>query len=147
MDQADPEDQERLPSSCPISVQEDLGLTEKQKTQLKRIQGSTDQKTRQTFQEAGENGLEPNEMMELMNSIGREKNSAVAKVLDKNQKARLSQIELQREGLMAVAKSDIAGKLKLSSAQTKKVKSIIVEMRQAQFRGMPGPSWRRSPSQ
>lgn len=121
------------------AVQDDLKLSEKQKTLLKKLQASMAQKTRQTFEEAQANGLEPGEMMEAMGTLNRDHNAAVSKVLVKSQKARLSQIELQREGLLALAKTDIASKLKLSPIQTKKVKSIVGEMRQAMFRGVPGP--------
>jgi hypothetical protein len=78
-------------------------------------------------------------MMDGMNTLRRENEAAIAKVLDKTQKARLAQIELQREGLLAVAKSDVASKLKLNSPQNKKVKAIVDEMRQAQLRAMPAP--------
>jgi Spy/CpxP family protein refolding chaperone len=121
------------------AVQEDLGLTDKQKTQIKKLKTSMDQRARELFENAREGGVEPQEMMESMTSLNRDHNAAVAKVLDKTQKARLAQIELQREGLLVVAKADIAGKLKLSTPQTKKIKIIVDEMRQAMFKGMPGP--------
>jgi Spy/CpxP family protein refolding chaperone len=120
-------------------VQEDLGLTEKQKTQLKKLQASMQQQMRDGMQQAREGGVDPQEMMEGMNTLRREYEAAIAKVLDKAQKARLAQIELQREGVLAVAKSDIASKIKLTSPQSKKVKTIVDEMRQAQFRAMPAP--------
>jgi Spy/CpxP family protein refolding chaperone len=120
-------------------VQEDLALTDKQKAQIKKSQSSMMLKSREMFQAAREGGVEPEEMREAMTAINREHNVAVAKVLDKNQKARLAQIELQRDGLLAAAKSDIANKLKLNNTQTKKIKAIVEEMRQAQFRAMPPP--------
>ena len=121
------------------AVQEDLKLSDKQKAQLKRLQGSAIQKAREAFAAAQEGGVEPQEMMEGMAGLRREHESAVSKVLDKAQKARLAQIELQREGLLAVTKPDVATKIKLTSPQSRKVKTILSEMRQAQFRGMPTP--------
>jgi Spy/CpxP family protein refolding chaperone len=121
------------------AVQEDLGLTEKQKAQLKKLEAAMIQRSQATFEEARNGGLEPEEMRDAMGMINREYNTAVAKVFDKNQKARLAQIELQREGLLAVAKTEIASKLKVTSAQTKKVKAIVTEMRQNQFRSMSPP--------
>ena len=121
------------------AVQEDLGLTDKQKTQLQKLQASMRQKMRDGMQQAREGGVDPQEMMEGMAALRRENEAAISKVLDKAQKARLAQIELQREGLLAVAKSDVASKLKLNSTQNKKVKTIVDEMRQAMFRAMPAP--------
>src|SRR5262245_38866898 len=74
-----------------------------------------------------------------MDAFIRDQEAGVAKILDKSQKNRLSEIELQREGLLAVAKPDVAAKLKLTASQSEKVKFIIDEMRQAQREAMPAP--------
>jgi hypothetical protein len=121
------------------AVQEDLGLSDKQKAQIKKLQASMLQRTRETFLAARENGVDPQEVMQEMSSLARDNNAAITRVLDKNQKARLAQIELQRDGLLALARADVAGKVKLTSTQTRKIKTIVDEMRQAQARSMPAP--------
>ena len=75
-----------------------------------------------------------------MESINRDQEQGIARILDKDQAKRLGEIELQREGIFAVARAPIAKKLKLTSDQTTKVKTIIDEMRKAQFAAMPPTS-------
>jgi hypothetical protein len=120
------------------AIQADLGLSDKQKTRLNGIQAGFGQKSRDTFQALQESGAEPQEFQETMVGLQREHQASLTAVLDKTQKARLSQIELQREGFLAAARSEIASKLKLNPTQTKKIKTILSEMRQAQAQAMPG---------
>jgi Spy/CpxP family protein refolding chaperone len=119
------------------SVQKELVLTDKQKTSLRRLEQSMRQKGRDAFEAAREEGMDPEAMRATMNGIRRDHDVAVAKILDKRQKARLTQIELQRDGLLAVANKEFATKIKLTSTQAKKVKSIINEMYEAQASLMP----------
>jgi Spy/CpxP family protein refolding chaperone len=126
------------------SVQEDLGLSDKQKEQLKRLEAAMRQKGREAFTGGGGGGgggegFDPQAMMTTMNALRREHDAAVSKVLDKRQRERLAQLELQREGVIAVTRKDLATKLKLTSSQNKKVKAIVDEMRQSQAQSMPGP--------
>ena len=121
------------------SVQEDLGLTEKQKAQLKRLDTSLAQKRREAFAGAGQGPPDPQAMMSAMTSLRRDYDAAVSKLLNKRQKDRLAQLELQREGLLAVARTEVSTKLKLTTAQSKKVKAIVDEMRRSQASLMPGP--------
>ncbi len=120
------------------SVQADLGLTEKQKTALQRLDATMAQRRREAFQ-PGEEGFDREAMMEAMNEIRADQEAAVAKILDKKQKARLTQLELQREGKLAVARKEVATKIKLTAAQTKKVKVIVDEMRTEMASAMPAP--------
>jgi hypothetical protein len=121
------------------SVQEDLGLNEKQKGRLKQLDASMMQRRRDSFQMAGEGGLDPEAMRSTMDNLRREQEAAASKILDKTQKARLTQIELQREGVLAVARKEIAAKLKLTATQSKKIKAIVDEMQQTMARSMPRP--------
>ena len=120
-------------------VQDELELTDKQKGQLKKLQASMIQKSREGMEAARQEGLDPQEIMQGMASLRREHDLASSRVLDKTQKARLAQLELQRQGLLAVAKSDVATKIKLTSPQSKKVKAILAEMNQARSKAMPTP--------
>ena len=121
------------------SVQEELGLSDKQKSQLKKLQASMMQKSREGLEAARQEGVDPQEIMQGMAGLRREHDLAASRVLDKAQKSRLAQLEMQREGLLAIAKSDVANKIKLTSPQTKKVRTILAEMNQARYKAMPAP--------
>ena len=114
------------------AIQADLGLSEKQKGQIVSSQSALDAKRRDLLQGVQNGAGDPEEMKALLASAERDYRSSLLRVLDKNQKARLTQIELQREGFYAVTRSEIASKLKLTPAQNKKVKVILDEMRQEQ---------------
>ena len=102
------------------SVQTDLGLSDKQKTQLRRLEQSMRQKVRDTFEASREEGMDPDAMRSTMNGIRRGHDAAVSKVLDSARSA-LSQIELQREGLLAVATiKEVATKLKLTARKRRR---------------------------
>jgi hypothetical protein len=120
------------------AVQSDLALTDKQKSQISGFEASLGQKRRALFQAAQENGADPQEFQEAEVSLQREFQASLTRVLDKTQKTRLSQIELQREGFLAASRSEIATKLKLTSAQTKQIKTIVGELRRDQAKALPG---------
>jgi hypothetical protein len=90
------------------------------------------------FQAAQENGADPQEFREAMAGLYREHRASLLRVLDKNQKSRLAQIELQREGFLAASRSEVGSKLKLTVPQTKKIRTIVGEMRREQAKAMPG---------
>ncbi|WP_083670981.1 hypothetical protein [Singulisphaera sp. GP187] len=120
-------------------VQKELGFTDKQEAQIKRLAASMDRKRQELFAEAGAEGGDPQAMMSAMGSLQREAESSVTKSLNKRQKDRLAQLELQREGPSALARKEIAAKVKLTSAQSKKVKTIVDEMRSEMASKMPRP--------
>ncbi len=89
------------------AVQKELGLTDKQSAQIKRLD-STMSRQRETA--SAEGGFDPETMRSPMNTLRRRYETSVNKVLTKTQKERLSELELQREGLMAVARKDVSSK-------------------------------------
>ena len=121
------------------AVQKELKLTDSQKSELKKLDMSAAQKRRQTFSKNRHADFDPEKMRTLMESQRREQEEAVAKILDKKQKDRLTEIDLQREGMLAVARTDIATKLELTSDQSEKIKGIMDEMREAERKTIPGP--------
>lgn len=121
------------------AVQEDLKLTDKQREKLKELRLAMAQRRRAAFNQRDEQGFDPQAIMAEMHTFRRTQDTAVARILDKDQKARLAQIELRREGLLAVARHDVATKLKLSSAQSRKVKEIVDGMRKMVAQTMPIP--------
>ncbi len=121
------------------SVQEDIKLTDKQKTQLKTIE-ATYRKKRQEMPRPGDESFDPQTMFETMNSMRRQQEAATTKVLDKTQKTRIAEIELQREGALAIAnRKEVSTKLKLTTAQTKQVRKIAAELQQTLASAMPRP--------
>jgi hypothetical protein len=74
-----------------------------------------------------------------MNTIRRRYRAAVARILSDAQRERLSQLELQREGLLAVARKEIATGIGLTTAQSKQVRDVVDEMRRSVEPSMPVP--------
>ncbi len=121
------------------SVQKELGLTDKQRSQLKKLDSSLAQKRREVFTRPRGGRLDPEQMRTRMEKFQKEQKDSVAKILEPKQNARLFEIDLQREGLLAVARSDVAAKLKLTEDQTSRVEKIVEEMRAAERDSMPRP--------
>jgi Spy/CpxP family protein refolding chaperone len=122
-------------------IQKELGLTEKQKSQLKKLDTTMSQKRRQMFTRtrSRQGNTDPEKMRTSMDSLRREQEEAISNILEPKQKTRLGEIELQREGIFAVARTDVAKKLKLTSTQTDKIKTIVDQMRQDERAAMPRP--------
>jgi hypothetical protein len=119
------------------AVQKDLKLTATQTQKLQQIEETMRAKRREMFEGAGEERPDPQTVMAAMTTLRRQQDAAIAKVLDKSQKTRLSEIELQRDGIVAVARKEIATKLKITAVQSKKIQAIIDDMRIAQRTLMP----------
>jgi Spy/CpxP family protein refolding chaperone len=122
-------------------VQKELGLTEKQKSQLKKLDSTMSQKRRQMFTRtrSRQGDTDPEKMRTSMDSLRSEQAEAISKILEPKQKTRLGEIELHREGIFAVARTDVAKKLKLTSTQTDRIKTIVDQMRQDERVAMPRP--------
>ena len=119
-------------------IQKELGLTEKQKSQLKKLDTTMSQKRRQMFTRSRQGATDPEKMRGSMDSLRREQEEAISNILEPKQKTRLGEIELQREGIFAVARTDVAKKLKLTSTQTDQIKTIVDQMHQDERAAMPG---------
>jgi hypothetical protein len=120
------------------SVQKELKLTEEQKSKAYNLAKTAGQKNRnlaQTFSFAGPDA-DPQPMMEAGRKLRQEADQAIAGTLDAKQKERLDQITLQAEGPLAVARPEIAAKLRLSDTQNEYVQGILVQMRREQFMAM-----------
>ncbi|AGA30395.1 hypothetical protein [Singulisphaera acidiphila] len=118
-------------------IQKDLGLTQKQEVQIKRLASTlTQRKGELLFEESGE-GTDLEATKTTMNGLPRLWDSQVSKTLTKRQEDRLAQLELQRIGTLALVRKDIATKLKLTPTQNKKIKAILDEAREEIVRSMP----------
>jgi Spy/CpxP family protein refolding chaperone len=121
------------------AVQKELKLTESQKSQYRKLQTTVGQKMRTAFSRPRQGRSDPEKMRTQMEAINKEQEKGIARILKEEQAKRLGEIELQREGIFAVARSPIAKKLKLTSDQSKQIKTIVDEMHEAQFAAMPRP--------
>ena len=74
--------------------------------------------------------------MEAGLRLRQETDQAVAKILDPKQKERLDQIALRVEGPLAVARPEVAAKLRLNPTQNEYVQGIMMQMRQQLFMGI-----------
>src|SRR5208337_387176 len=109
-----------------------------QKSQLKKLDTTMSQKRRQMFTRSRQRNTDPEKMRTSMDSLRREQEEAISNILEPKQKTRLGEIELQREGIFAVAKTDVAKKLKLTSTQTDQIKTIVDQMPRMSGRPCPG---------
>ncbi len=130
------------------ALQEEIAVSEEQKTQLKEVNDKSDKARRDLFSQmgggrggqnggrGGQNGqrgqVDRNVMMEAMTQIGQATNASVSKILEKPQKDRLNEIELQIIGVTAVTRPDVAKRLNLSPPQMTQIQVIIEQMNTAQ---------------
>jgi hypothetical protein len=112
------------------SVQKELKLNEEQKTKVYNFARTASQKHREMMQTLMFSGnANPQIMMETYRQIRQEIDQGTAQILDPKQKERFDQIVLQHEGWLAVARPEIAAKLRLNEAQQEYAQSVMVEMR------------------
>jgi DNA-binding TFAR19-related protein (PDSD5 family) len=139
------------------ALQEELKLTAKQKADLKKVTDTANTKRREFFSQmqgqggrggrgnqgggpggggpggAGAGGgIDRQAMFQMMSELNQQSATAIGKILDKNQKARLEQIKLRIEGVPAVARPEIAQKINMSEEQLALVQQVVEEGKVAQ---------------
>jgi hypothetical protein len=120
------------------AVQKELDLTAKQKSQLRSVEESAKSAAMEFFATARENGgIDQMAVGEHMTALRQDLDAKVGRVLDKKQKTRLGQIKLQRDGLIAVTRSDVASKLKINNPQSKQIKKVVESMNKEITASMP----------
>lgn len=116
-------------------VQKELKITDDQKKKLtelsetsrKEMSSSFGSFNREEFQKLSEDEQRKrrDEMRKKFEESSKKTQTEVAKVLDAKQNERLSQLQLQREGINAIAREEVAGKLGLSGDQREEIEKII----------------------
>ena len=154
------------------SLQEEIKLTEAQKTALKKVNDDAGKKRTTMFTEmranaggnnngngngGGRGNVDRQAMMDAVAEIGQMTDQAIEKILNKTQKARLNQIALQIEGIPALGRQEVAEKVMFDETQLEQVQGILEEMRTAQgesmqkvfasFGGRGGPGGRQGGQQ
>jgi hypothetical protein len=114
------------------SVQKELKLKEDQKAKIYTFTQKMNQKNRDLAQARMFGGnANPQAMMEATRQLRQETDKGLAQILDAKQKERFDQIVLQNEGPLAVARPEIAAKLRLNESQREYVQGVMMEMRKA----------------
>jgi hypothetical protein len=119
------------------AVQEDLNLTDDQKAKLKDLASKRPAAgTRKPGSGFGKSAATSGRAKTSGGSNSQAARAAIASqqkplddLLSADQRKRLEQIALRVEGLLAVARPEVAKKINLSAAQVKQVRSIVVETR------------------
>lgn len=102
-------------------VQEELALTEEQRTALARIE----QRWRDAYHEAG--GLAPSEWERRRLDLARDQEVEVARLLTPTQFQRFRQIALQQRGPLAFSDPEVVAALQLTTEQKKRIREIQEE--------------------
>jgi len=108
------------------SVQKELKLDSDQVNKVKEAVEKVAQGHREDFAKLRDLGPEERRAkgQEIMQSASADSLKAVSDILNKDQMARLKQIELQRAGPEAFSRPDVAEALKLTPDQKSKIKTI-----------------------
>lgn len=129
-------------------VQEELKLTEAQKKQIREwlegMRKSGEEMGKAMREQAGDPSQQENtpiaarifqftRMLDQVSSLLRENENGLAKILDKSQRTRLSQVALQMEGIAAVTKPEVAKAINLSPDQQELIQQIIAQSRLMQM--------------
>jgi hypothetical protein len=131
------------------AVQKELKLTDKQKKELQDWSDGLRKRGETMFRNQGPGqgqpqppqegegpgpgpggpppGFNPLAMMEMVTKLVSEGEAGLAKILDKKQSARLTQISLQMEGVAALGRADVAEAMYLSDDQILAIQEILKE--------------------
>lgn len=130
------------------AVQEDIKVTDEQKTKLETLAKDLGKKIGETMREKLKD-VPREEMREkmapIMAELNKEAYTAIGEVLKPEQVARIKQIALQQQGLRAFENPDVAKVLKLDDDQKAKIKGIAEESSKAgreAFEGLFTPGQR-----
>jgi hypothetical protein len=116
------------------SVQKELKLKEEQKAKCYTFVQKANQKNRDMMQTRMFGGnANPQMVMEAARQLRQETDAGIAQILDPKQKERFDQIVLQNEGPLAVARPEIASKLRLNESQKEYVQGVMTQMRNELF--------------
>ncbi|MEI8373608.1 MAG: hypothetical protein WCJ35_12345 [Planctomycetota bacterium] len=120
-------------------VQKELNLSDDQKKQVDTLLGDAREKMRASFGQVNFQDLQNlsaeerekrlGEMRKKIEEAGKGIDEKVGKLLESKQVERLHQLQLQREGAMALNRPDVIKKLGLSEEQQAKVKKIQEDAR------------------
>jgi hypothetical protein len=109
-------------------VQTELKLTDDQKTKIATFLES---QRGQGRGQGGGQGLSPEERAQRRAEQRAKETEELKKILNEDQMKRLKQLQLQRQGMAALAETEVQSELKLTADQKSKVEAALQEQRQA----------------
>ena len=133
------------------AVQDELKLTDKQKDQIKKASAASDQMTQELMAKMpnrrggrGNQNQEPQvdeegnpippptreEIQEAFQNVRGEAEGALAKILKKEQRTRLSEIDLQRAGTSAFMRPEVVERLGIDEEQQAQMQEVLGDSRQ-----------------
>lgn len=128
-------------------VQTELALTDQQKQQIEALRTEADQarqairgnRSREDYQNMSEADRQKarDEMRQKMEAIGKQTEEKLGKILTAKQVERLSQLRLQREGVFALTRAEVATALGLTTEQQAQIQKVM-EAGRPQGMGRPG---------
>lgn len=121
-------------------VRREIGLTEKQRLNIALIAEEAQAGRAAALNPGDGAAFDFNAMMQQNDESDRLQRAAVAKLLSPAQRNRLQQIEWQREGWLALARPEVAGKVKLAGPQVAQIRAIVQRMRRAQAQAIYAPT-------
>jgi hypothetical protein len=137
-------------------VQKEVGLGDPQAKDVRTLSSETQRQVRSAM--SGINFQELQDMSEderqkvfaeaqgKVEGANKQADEKLAKILDKKQLSRLNELQLQREGVAAISRAEIAKQLGLSNEQIAKIRKIQ-EQGRAGFGAMGGPGGPGGPDQ
>lgn len=123
-------------------VQKELGISDEQKSKLEAVVNDLREQSRGAFNFQDLQNLKEDEREKKLaefrkkaEELGKKATESIGKILDAKQNERFGQLQLQREGIGAIVRDEVADKLKLSKEQREKLTKIQEESRSAQRGG------------
>ncbi|MGQ9576397.1 MAG: hypothetical protein ACUVUC_13870 [Thermoguttaceae bacterium] len=130
-------------------VQKELALSDQQIDQLKQLMAETQKQMRSpfgdmTFQEIQQLSQEERtkllaEARKTAEEANKRTEQKINEILEAKQAKRLSELRIQREGLAAMNRPEVAEELGLSEQQQARIRKIQEESRRPPASGFPGP--------
>ena len=110
-------------------VQKELSVTDEQKKKIEEVTTEAREAMRGAFGGGGGGG--GGDFRKVIEETNKKSDEKLAKILEAKQTERLAQLKLQREGVAAFLRPEIAKQLSLSEEQQKKVKEVQDAAQQA----------------
>jgi hypothetical protein len=129
------------------AVQKELGITDEQKTEITKVleesrpmRGAGGGFNREEFQNLSEEdrAKRMEEFRKTAEETAKKVEEKVKGVLNEQQNARLSELRIQREGVAALNRAEVAEKLTLTAEQKEKIAKLNESLRPQFGRGGPG---------
>jgi hypothetical protein len=115
------------------AVQEELKLTDEQKTKVGKLAQTSGSRTQAMLRAAAaEGGSDPQALVNAGANLRRQLEPTLGRILDKRQRERLNQIVMQVEGPLTAARPEVVRRLNMTPEQMEGIRLILVNWQQTQ---------------